>query len=600
MCGIFCINSTKKVIERVIQGLQFLEYRGYDSSGIASINKNKFTIIKSLGQVSNLSKKINNIENDANIAIGHTRWATHGKVNLINTHPISYNNISVVHNGIIENYQAIKTKLVKLNYKFHSDTDTEVIIHLIQYYIDLKFDYLNAFQQTIKNIKGNYAIATIFSNDENYIFCAKNGSPLLIGCCSNSYYVSSDVDALGFFANKVMYLKDGETAIIGKNSLRVTGSNDLQLMSRFNSIAKRDFKNNLQGFPNFMLKEINEQPKILKKIINGMSINQNNSHISNIRWSNIKKISIVSCGSSYNAGFLGKYWFENYARIPVDIEFASEFSSRNIIYDQDVIYIFISQSGETLDTLTALKKTIQNKVTTIGIINNLNSAMSHLVDYVILTEAGSEFSVAATKTFTAQLMQLLNLALIVSMERNLISKSIYKQLLKNITNNLIDFSNLLNIDSHILKITTLISNSNNIFFIGRNDMYPICLEGALKLKELSYLPVFASSAGELKHGSIALINVKSLVIALAPQNKMYYKMLANIEEVKARGARVIVLTDSKENLDVEYLLNIPKCSEIFTPLLYTIPIQLFAYQVAFSLGNNVDRPRNLAKSVTVE
>ena len=600
MCGIFCINSTEKIKNRVVQGLQFLEYRGYDSAGLAFINQNKFTIIKSLGQVSNLNKKIKNIKNDGNIAIGHTRWATHGKVKLINTHPISYNNIAVVHNGIIENYQAIKNKLVKLNYKFHSNTDTEVIIHLIQYYIDLKFDYLNAFQKTIKSIKGNYAIATIFSDNKNYIFCAKNGSPLSIGYCDNGYYVSSDVNALGFFVNKVIYLKDQEIAIIGKNSLEILGNNSLQIKSRCQSIAKKNFENNLQGFPNFILKEINEQPKILKNLIHNIIVNKNNDAISHIKWSNIKKISIISCGSSYNAGFLGKYWFEDYARIPVDIEFASEFSSRNIIYDKDIIYIFISQSGETLDTLTALKKTIQNKVTTIGIINNLNSAISHLVDYVILTEAGNEFSVAATKTFTAQLMQLLNLVLIVSMEKNLISKSLYKQLLNNISNDLTSLTTLLTMDSPILKMTTLISNSNNTFFIGRNYMYPICLEGALKLKELSYLPVFASSAGELKHGSIALINTKSLVIALAPQNKMYYKMIANIEEVKARGAKVIVLTDSQENIDVEYLWRLPKCSEIFTPLFYTIPIQLFAYQVAFNLGNNVDRPRNLAKSVTVE
>ena len=600
MCGIFCVNSIKKIKNRVVQGLQFLEYRGYDSAGVAFIDQDKFTIIKSLGQVSNLNKKVKNIDNDGNIAIGHTRWATHGKVELINTHPISYNNIAVVHNGIIENYQAIKNKLVKLNYKFHSNTDTEVIIHLIQYYIDLKFNYLDAFQKTIKSIKGNYAIATIFSDNEDYIFCAKNGSPLSIGYCDDGYYASSDVNALGFFVNKVIYLEDREIAIIGKDNLEILENNDLQVTSRFQNIAKKDFENNLQGFPNFILKEINEQPKILKNLIQNIIVNKNNSDISHIRWNNIKKISIVSCGSSYNAGFLGKYWFEDYARIPVDVEFASEFSSRNIIYDQDVIYIFISQSGETLDTLTALKKTIQNKVTTIGIINNLNSAISHLVDYVILTEAGSEFSVAATKTFTAQLMQLLNLVLIVSMEKNLISKSLYNQLLSNISNDLTNLKTLLTIDSHILKMTKLISNSDNTFFIGRNYMYPICLEGALKLKELSYLPVFASSAGELKHGSIALINTRSLVIALAPQNKMYYKMIANIEEVKARGAQVIVLTDSQESIDVEYLWRLPKCSEIFTPLFYTIPLQLFAYQVAFNLGNNVDRPRNLAKSVTVE
>ncbi len=596
MCGIFCVNSDTIVKNQIIQGLQFLEYRGYDSAGLAFINKDKFTILKSLGEVSNLNKKI---EKDSEIGIGHTRWATHGKVNLSNTHPISNNNIALVHNGIIENYKKIKDKLIQLNYKFNGDTDTEAILNLMQYYIDLTFNYVDAFKQTINDIQGNYAIATIFSHDQHYIFCAKNGSPLSIGSSNTSNYIASDINALALFVDKVITLEDGDIAIVGKNSLKILDNNNNQVTRTVKTIIIKKSGNDLGQFPNFLLKEINDQPKVLKKIISNIIYNKNN-HLPNIKWNNVKRISIVACGSSYNAGILAKYWFEDYARIPVDIEFASEFRSRNIIYDKRVIYIFISQSGETLDTLTALKNAKQNSVTTIGLINDLNSAISNLADYIIPIAANNEVSVAATKSFLAQLMQLLNLVLIASKEKHLISKSFYDQSLINMNNDIIHFKRLITINDQILRIAKLISNSQNILFIGRNTMYPICLEGALKLKELSYLPVFAFAAGELKHGSIALIDENSLVIALAPKNKTYHKMISNVEEVRARGAKVILLTDSKENLDVECLFKIFHCSEILTPLFYTIPIQLFAYQVALDLGKNVDRPRNLAKSVTVE
>ncbi|EDV18521.1 hypothetical protein TRIADDRAFT_62964 [Trichoplax adhaerens] len=323
-------------------------------------------------------------------------------------------------------------------------------------------------------------------------------------------------------------------------------------------------------------------------------------NLSAIDWGNVSKVSIIACGSSYNAGMVAKYWFESYAKIPVEIDFASEFRARNVIYDKKGVYIFISQSGETLDTLSALKEAKKQNVTTIGLINNLNSSIANLSDYLIPIEAGVETSVAATKSFIAQLMKLLNLVLMASKQKNIITQSSYLGMLSDFNSEIAKLCDILSVNRKIIEISKAITQAKNVIFIGRNHMYPICLEGALKLKELSYLPVFAIAAGELKHGSIALVDEDSLIIGLAPKNDVYNKTLSSIEEVKARGAKIVLLTDSKDNIDVEYLFNMPKCPDILAPLFYTVPLQLFAYQTALGLGRNVDRPRNLAKSVTVE
>ena len=599
MCGIFCSNSNDGVKKDIIKGLHFLEYRGYDSAGLAFIQKAQLKVIKALGKVSNLEEKINSTIDDGKIGIGHTRWATHGKVSLNNSHPISNQEIAVVHNGIIENYKEIKNRLTKLNYEFKGDTDTEVILNLLQYYIDSKCSYLEAFKKTINEIEGNYAVSVIFFHEKNTIFCTKNGSPLSIGLGESGNYVASDVNTLTFFVEKIITLEDGDIAVIAKDDYQIFNNNNAVKRS-IQKFTKKEEDNELGGFPNYMLKEINDQPRILKKIIQNIISKKENKNLSSIKWANVSKISIVACGSSYNAGMVAKYWFENYAKIPVEIDFASEFKARNIIYDKDAVYIFISQSGETLDTLVALKEALKHNVITIGLVNNLNSSIANLAKYIVAIEAGIEISVASTKSFIAQLMKLLNIVLIASTEKKLMSKDACDELLKKINSEINALDGLLEINKKIEEISQSISKAKNIIFIGRNYMYPICLEGALKLKELSYLPVFACAAGELKHGSIALIDDSSLIIALAPENDTHQKMISNIEEVKTRGSKVILLTDSTNDFEVEHTLNIPKCSEILTPLLYTVPLQLFAYQVALNLGKNVDRPRNLAKSVTVE
>lgn len=600
MCGIFCSNSNDSVKKDIIKGLHFLEYRGYDSAGLAFIQKNKLKVIKALGKVSNLEEKMNSTIDDGKIGIGHTRWATHGKVTLNNSHPISNQEIAVVHNGIIENYKEIKNKLIKLNYEFKGDTDTEVILNLLQYYIDSKSNYLEAFKKTISDIEGNYAISVIFFHEKNNIFCTKNGSPLSIGLGESGNYVASDINTLTFFVEKIITLEDGDIAIIAKDDYKIFDSNNNAVKRNIQEFTKKEEDNELSGFPNYMLKEINDQPRILKKIIQNIISEKENKNLSSINWANVSRISIVACGSSYNAGMVAKYWFETYAKIAVEIDFASEFKARNIIYDKDAAYVFISQSGETLDTLVALKEAQKHNVITIGLVNNLNSSIANLAEYIVAIEAGIEISVASTKSFIAQLMKLLNIVLIASIEKKLMSKDACDELLKKINNEINTLDGLLEINKKIEEISQSISKAKNIIFIGRNYMYPICLEGALKLKELSYLPVFACAAGELKHGSIALIDENSLIIALAPENSTHQKMISNIEEVKTRGSKVVLLTDSTNDFEVEHMLNIPKSSEILTPLLYTVPLQLFAYQVALNLGKNVDRPRNLAKSVTVE
>ena len=601
MCGIFCLNSNDNVKNDIIRGLHFLEYRGYDSAGLAFIDDNRLNTIKALGQVSNLEEKVKNTPDDGKIGVGHTRWATHGKVSLSNSHPIANQEIAVVHNGIIENYKEIKNRLIKLGYEFIGETDTEVILNLLQFYIDSEFNHIEAFKKTIADIDGNYAISVIFLHEKNNIYCAKNGSPLSIGLGDNTNYISSDVNTLAFFVENSITLEDGDTAIIAKDGYKIFDSNDKIVKRNIKKFTKKEGKDNdLGGFPNYMLKEINEQSKVLKKIIQDIISEKENKNLLHINWAKVSKVSIIACGSSYNAGMVAKYWFESYAEIPVEIDFASEFRSRNIIYDKNTAYIFISQSGETLDTLVALKEAQIHGVITIGLVNNLNSSIANLVSYVIAIEAGTEVSVASTKSFVAQLMKLLHLILTATKQKELISEATFHELLNKINTQINFLDGLLEVNKKIEEISQLICKAKNIIFIGRNYMYPICLEGALKLRELSYLHVFACADGELKHGSIALIDDNSLVIALAPENDTHQKMISNIEEVKTRGAKVVLLTDSSSDFEVDYLLNIPKSCEILAPLFYTIPLQLFAYQVALNLGKNVDRPRNLAKSVTVE
>ena len=605
MCGIFCAASGVNVKKRIAEGLHFLEYRGYDSAGMAIIDKDgKLESIKALGEVANLVKEANSTSIDGKIAIGHTRWATHGKVTIENTHPISNENIAVIHNGIVENYKEIKNKLIGQGYKFKGDTDTEVILNLLQYYLDSHYKIFDALKQTIKEIKGNYAIAVLFAEDSETIYCVKNGSPLSLGFGDGEIYVSSDVNALALFVDKVITLEDGDIAVVSKDNHKLLDINDKEIIRSTKEIEKNISTNDLVGFASYMLKEISEQPKIIKDIFKNILLREKKPDLGNIDWGNVSKVSIVACGSSYNAGMVAKYWFESYAKISVDLDFASEFRARDIVYDSNALYLFISQSGETLDTLAALKEAKKNGVKTIALVNTLQSSIAYLADYVVPIQAGAEIAVASTKSFSAQLMQLANIVFLAAVDKKLYSQDEYTSIFQALEVELAGLANMTAINSGIRKISAAILEAKTIIFLGRHCMHPIALEGALKLKELSYLPIFASAAGELKHGPIALIDDNSLVIALAPQNNTYHKMMSNIEEVRARGAKVALFTHATANdanaFNADYVYQIPRVSELLEPLFYTIPLQLISHEVALSLGKNVDRPRNLAKSVTVE
>ncbi|MFQ3307504.1 MAG: glucosamine--fructose-6-phosphate aminotransferase (isomerizing) [Candidatus Midichloriaceae bacterium] len=602
MCGIFCIASNGKVKNEIVNALSFLEYRGYDSSGIGFINENqKLHVIKALGKVSNLISEVKKHDADGTVGIGHTRWATHGKISIENTHPISNENIAVVHNGIIENNLEIKNLLLQKKFVFNGQTDTEVITNLIQSYLDENITFFEAFKLAIKELKGNYSIAIISQSDHNTIYCAKNGSPISIGISKNGNYISSDINILSMYCENVITLNDNEIATITKSEYKVYNSVGIQISPELKKIKKVNLERTLSGFDHYMLKEINEQPKVLKNIFDSIS---DFAILDEINWKEISKLVIVACGTSYNAAMVAKYWFEKYAKISVEIEFASEFRSRDIIFDNNALYLFISQSGETLDTLSALKKTKKHNVKTLALVNVLESSIAQFADYVIPLEAGIEISVAATKSFLAQLAKLIQVLLFAAMKKDILSFDKRLDILNTLKQEILCFDKVIQIDERIHAISEEIIKSEKIILLGRNYMHPIALEGGLKLKELSYLNVFASAAGELKHGPIALIDEHSVVLAIAPKNDLFYKMLSNIEEVKARGAKIIMFTDASESdlkqLDVEHIFSLPNVEELLKPLLYTIPLQLISYQVALNLGKNVDKPRNLAKSVTVE
>ena len=613
MCGIIGIAGNHNSVSRILLGLKRLEYRGYDSSGISVVDKNnKIKTIKKKGKIGVLEKAIkNNIDFDGHFAIGHTRWATHGKPNEKNSHPHLSNNLSVVHNGIIENYQELRLKLEKEGYKFVSQTDSEVIPHLISYNIK-KFDNVKiAFFNTIKEIKGAFAIAVLFENlANNFLAVAKQGSPLLIGYGENENYVASDYSALSGIADKITYLEDGDISFISNEEIQIYDSyqneikRDIMLIEvNSNSVSK-------ENYPHFMLKEIFEQPKIITNNINNYVDLENYSiNLPNFpfRLSEINKITIVACGTSYYAGMAGKYLIESIARVNVEVEIASEFRYNNTPLKENNLVIFISQSGETADTIAALKFAKSKEQKTLAIVNTDNSSISYLSDVTIKTIAGIEIGVASTKAFTAQLVILILTALKIAEAKESIPQEVKKSFIDSLTNASNVISNILTKDSieRIQKISKYLVDKNNILYTGRGISYVTALEGSLKLKELSYINSHAIAAGELKHGTIALVDKTLPVIVIAPDNDLFDKSASNIQEIIARDGKVILIGNKlgiqKLKSITTYSIEIPRTNNMVEEILCTvIPTQLIAYYVAFFKGNNVDQPRNLAKSVTVE
>ena len=593
MCGIVGYKGLKKAQNVLSEGLSMLEYRGYDSAGIAYFNNGKIKITKSLGTIKNLKEKIN-YDDESHIGIGHTRWATHGNVELDNCHPHKVGKITLVHNGIIENYGEIKEFLINKGYNFVGQTDSEVACALIDYNYNLENDMLKAIKNTINKIIGSYAFLILNDDETSTIYATRNNSPLIVAKSLNEFYFASDVPAILKYTNKYFLLDN-------KDIVKV--SDDLEFFnSSLNSITKDilaydQFASDISkgNYKHFMLKEINEIDEVVKKGISPYisSIDTFKKEFSFL--DNFKKIEIVACGSAYHAGLIGKSLINKYSDVDVEVEIASEYRYQKHYYKDQTLFIAISQSGETADTLAALKLAKENNVKTLGIVNVFKSSIARAADEVIYTKAGVEIAVATTKAYVSQITILALMAMYYKSKKESISKDFedLKSLPELIRNEL-------QID--VTSLAKKIYKEKDIYYLGRLLDYSLCMEASLKLKEISYIHSEAYASGELKHGSIALIEKNTKVIAIDTQEEVSLKTISNLKEVKSRGAYVIYITNNhKKNNDFyDEKLEVIKTNDLFQPILTIIPLQLLAYHVALLNGCNIDKPKNLAKSVTVE
>lgn len=588
----------------LIESLKRLEYRGYDSAGISVIDK-KQQLFKDIGEIDDLKKNLPDFK--GTIGIGHTRWATHGGVTKENAHPHLSSNkkIAVVHNGIIENFRKLKDNLAKKGYKFLSQTDTEVIAHLIE--DNYKGDLEKAVFQALKKIEGYYAVVVTCTDEPEKIVGARKDSPLVIGAGDNENFLASDITAFLKYTNRVIYLNDGEICTISKKDIKIFDENNKPIQRKEN-IIKWELKDaEKSGFPHFMLKEIYDQPDTVHYVIRGRvsEIDRTvefNEKVENLLKNGIDSINIIACGTSYYSGLVGKYLIEQLTGIPVNVELSSEYRYFGTRKESSLV-IAVTQSGETLDTLAALKEVKNSGCKTLVITNVVGSTATRISDAYILTQSGPEIGVAATKTFTSQILVFSLIALKISMLQNMIgADEVYKHILhlKELPR---EVRQILDQSSEILNIAKQLKNANSVFFIGRGLNYPLSLEGALKLKEISYVHAEGFAAGELKHGPFALLTKNTPVVAIVTNDSAYDKMIANIGEVKARGPRVIAIAeenDTEIEKHADFVLRFPSNSSIFSCIPITVILQLFAYHVANLRGCSIDKPRNLAKSVTVE
>lgn len=613
MCGIVAYIGHREACPVVLKGLKRLEYRGYDSAGVALLGADKqFKIYKKSGKVSDLEESIGSQDTKALTGMGHTRWATHGAPNDVNAHPhlSGSGKFAIIHNGIIENYASLKAALMKRGHEFKSETDTEVLIHLIEEVYDKNdVTFEEAVRMALTQVIGAYAVVILSNEDPNYLIGARKGSPMVIGVGENEHFIASDATPIVEYTRNVIYLNDGEMAIIQNNQLTVkTIDNTIktpyiqELEINLESIEKG-------GYDHFMLKEIFEQPRsILDSFRGRIHINDGRISMAGIdkfedKFKNLERIIIVGCGTSWHAGLVGEYLFEDFARIPVEVEYASEFRYRNPVIDERDFVIAISQSGETADTLAALELAKSRGATIFGICNVVGSSIPRLTDAGAYTHAGPEIGVASTKAFTAQVTALLLMALSIGQKRGAISTQRLRELMIEIETLPAKVEKVLLTDAQTKKIAEEFKDSKNALYLGRGYGFPIALEGALKLKEISYIHAEGYPAAEMKHGPIALIDEEMPVVVIATNHSNYEKVISNIQEVKARKGRVIAIAtegDAHIATMADHVIYIPDCEEAMLPLIATIPLQLLSYHIAVLRECNVDQPRNLAKSVTVE
>lgn len=610
MCGIVGYIGEKNCVPILINGLKRLEYRGYDSAGIAFFSNGDSCIIKNKGKVSLLEEKLDNTDKFSSIGIGHTRWATHGIPNETNAHP-HFNEdktLFIIHNGIIENYQTLRTGLKKLGYNFVTETDSEVLAHLIDSFIKKGYPLFKAVRYALNEVEGTYGIAAIYKNEPDKIVAARKGSPLVLGIGENENFVASDVSAILAHTKQVVYLEDGELVEVFKDKFVAKTIADDDIEKEVMEIDMSLDEIDKGGYEHFMLKEIMEQPESIRNSMRGrIVLEDGNAKLGGLesvanKLAQSKRIIISACGTSWHSGLVGEYMFEQFARIPTEVEYASEFRYRNPIIHPDDGIFFITQSGETADTLAALREAKNKGALALGICNVVGSSIARESVAGVYTHAGPEIGVASTKAFTSQLIVLALITLLIARKKDMSivdGRKIGEELL-SLPNKI---EQILALNKQIELIAEEFKNASNFLYLGRGYNFPVALEGALKLKEISYIHAEGYPAAEMKHGPIALIDDNMPAIFIAPKDSTYDKIISNIEEVKARNGKIIAIAsecDDKIDKMVDYTIKIPDTIRMLMPILTVIPLQLLAYHIAVRKGLNVDQPRNLAKSVTVE
>ena len=606
MCGIIGIVGKREAAPLILSGLKQLEYRGYDSAGIATVTSDAISCVRASGKLVNLETQLGKTPLEGVIGIGHTRWATHGAPNETNAHPHVTKKVAVVHNGIIENFRELREELSGLGYKFSSQTDTEVVPVLVTHFLDKGLSPENAVSATLKRLQGAYALAFIFTQQPDLLIAARNGPPLAVGYGDGEMFIGSDAIALAQLTSRISYLEDGDWAVLTPTSVTFYDANDKMVERKITQSGYNVGSVGKDNYSHYMKKEIHDQPAVvgeaLKMFINPVTLDINLPALA-FDLASIERIQIIACGTSYYAANVAKYWLEAIAKIPVEIDIASEYRYRSPVVDKKGLTIVISQSGETADTLAVLRY-VKPTHPVLAIVNVPESSIAREANNVLYTYAGPEIGVASTKAFTTQLVTLACLTIALAKTRGAIDSSRAAELCKLLLEVPAQMANILALDPQIAALAHNLTHARDMLYIGRGTSYAIAMEGALKMKEISYIHAEAYAAGELKHGPIALIDEKMPVIVLAPSDALFEKTASNLQEAAARGGKIILISDEKgiDNMGdiVTATIKLPDGDPFVTPLLYSLPVQLLSYHVAVLKGTDVDQPRNLAKSVTVE
>jgi glucosamine--fructose-6-phosphate aminotransferase (isomerizing) len=609
MCGIVGYIGSRDAAPLILESLRKLEYRGYDSAGIAVLNQGEVAIRRCEGKLSNLATLLGRQPMSGSVGIGHTRWATHGRPSETNAHPHRAGDVVVVHNGIIENYLELKEQLSKRGTHFSSETDREIVAHLVSEKIEKGMDFLDAVRRTLREIRGSYALLFLNRRDPQRLIVAKNSTPIVIGWGDGETFIASDIPALLDYTRKVTFLEDGEIGEVTVGSYRLFNGTGKAIRRPIKQITWDAVAARKGGYPHFMLKEIHDQPRALADTFRGrISLKNGDVSLEGIKLTQsqvkaIKRIHLVACGTAWHACLVGKFMLEEIAGIPAEVDYGSEFRYRSPLMDPQSILLMVSQSGETADTLAATEIARAKKAKILAICNVVDSSIARKAQGVLYTHAGPEISVASTKAFSTQLTALYLLAVALARLNGKLKQADARKLLRDLMHLPTWIEDALKLESDVKELARELMHSQDFLYLGRGLNYPIALEGALKLKEISYIHAEGYPAGEMKHGPIALIDEKMPVVVLAPRDRYFEKTIGNLKEVESRGGKVIVLTDdikTSREVSAFRLLTLPKASHYLTPIVMTIPLQLLAYHIAVHRGTDVDQPRNLAKSVTVE